>query len=77
MTGEILDNNVGTVHGHKCLISNQFCVGVYIYSCKNKFQVAYCAKSQDTYFIPVQQSLCKKASNHHANLPLEMYSLTL
>ena len=23
------------------------------------------------------QSLCKKASNHHANLPLEMYSFTL
>ena len=22
-------------------------------------------------------SLCKKASNHHANLPLEMYSFTL
>ena len=22
-------------------------------------------------------TLCKKASNHHANLPLEMYSVTL
>ena len=22
-------------------------------------------------------TLCKKASNHHANLPLEMYSFTL
>ena len=22
-------------------------------------------------------ALCKKASNHHANLPLEMYSFTL
>ena len=25
----------------------------------------------------VMLSLCKKASNHHANLPLEMYSFTL
>ena len=24
-----------------------------------------------------EKSLCKKASNHHANLPLEMYSFTL
>ena len=24
-----------------------------------------------------KHSLCKKASNHHANLPLEMYSFTL
>ena len=24
-----------------------------------------------------QRTLCKKASNHHANLPLEMYSFTL
>ena len=24
-----------------------------------------------------QLALCKKASNHHANLPLEMYSFTL
>ena len=24
-----------------------------------------------------QASLCKKASNHHANLPLEMYSFTM
>ena len=23
------------------------------------------------------RTLCKKASNHHANLPLEMYSFTL
>ena len=26
------------------------------------------------YCLP---TLCKKASNHHANLPLEMYSFTL
>ena len=25
----------------------------------------------------VYMTLCKKASNHHANLPLEMYSFTL
>ena len=25
----------------------------------------------------VELSLCKNASNHHANLPLEMYSCTL
>ena len=24
-----------------------------------------------------QATLCKKVSNHHANLPLEMYSFTL
>ena len=27
--------------------------------------------------ILTKQTLCKKASNHHANLPLEMYSFTL
>ena len=27
--------------------------------------------------FPLTLSLCKKASNHHANLPLEMYSFTL
>ena len=27
--------------------------------------------------IHLSKSLCKKASNHHANLPLEMYSFTL
>ena len=26
---------------------------------------------------PRKHTLCKKASNHHANLPLEMYSFTL
>ena len=25
----------------------------------------------------ITPTLCKKASNHHANLPLEMYSFTL
>ena len=25
----------------------------------------------------LEWALCKKASNHHANLPLEMYSFTL
>ena len=26
---------------------------------------------------PESDALCKKASNHHVNLPLEMYSFTL
>ena len=34
------------------------------------------AADHEHYFLLIQ-SLCKKASNHHANLPLEMYSFTL
>ena len=31
----------------------------------------------DTESVKQGHTLCKKASNHHANLPLEMYSFTL
>ena len=30
-----------------------------------------------TFPLNYYNSLCKKTSNHHANLPLEMYSFTL
>ena len=32
---------------------------------------------KDDFAYYLIYSLCKKASNHHANLPLEMYSFTL
>ena len=35
----------------------------------------FCAEGDISISITVAYSLCKKASNHHANLPLEMYSL--
>ena len=44
-------------------------------------QYKLCGRMQDHRKLRTQilqlQTLCKKASNHHANLPLEMYSFTL
>ena len=41
-----------------------------------KVEVANFGAAIDT-LIDQDVTLCKKASNHHANLPLEMYSFTL
>ena len=46
---------------------------------KPTLQVVKCKElvTQRAFTVTKNTSLCKKASNHHANLPLEMYSFTL
>ena len=46
-------------------------------STANDFVCQGCDISVMTMLALLQKALCKKASNHHANLPLEMYSFTL
>ena len=46
---------------------------VFVYAVR----VVLAQKKVNFTVIPKQPTLCKKASNHNANLPLEMYSFTL
>ena len=41
------------------------------------YKIAICLSYVHISQVHVFAPLCKKASNHHANLPLEMYSFTL
>ena len=42
-----------------------------------KQNIDYIELIQLSALYDLSHALCKKASNHHANLPLEMYSFTL
>ena len=53
---------------HLVILTLQSLKSMHSYRCLDSKQIR-------NFFVPF--TLCKKASNHHANLPLEMYSFTL